>query len=227
MTKEQIERNRLIESYIPMVEFIAKMMGDNCEVVLHDITNPEHSVIAIKNGHISGREIGSPLTDLSLQFLKGKHYINQNFICNYKANSKNRKMLRSSTFFIKDNTNEIIGMLCVNIDITSMIETRNFLNKMIHTEGDKDQSLSKEVVGNNDLFENLEESIDDVMSSIIKKVINNHPIVPERMSPEEKIQIVKELNDKGIFLLKGGVSEVAKHLDTSDATIYRYLAKIK
>ncbi|MFP3381633.1 helix-turn-helix domain-containing protein, partial [Bacillus sp. SIMBA_069] len=39
--------------------------------------------------------------------------------------------------------------------------------------------------------------------------------------------VVKILNEKGAFLLKGGVSEVAKYLDVSEATIYRYLNKIK
>lgn len=223
-------RNELVERYIPMVDFIAEILGENCEVVLHNITNPEHSIIAIRNNHISGRKVGGPLTDLSLQILKGKHYAKQDFICNYKANAKNRKILRSSSYFIKDETNEIIGMLCVNIDITAMIETRNFLNKMIQTQGEKAKGIINEAdtdVHASDPFENLEESIDDVLTSIVKKVLSNSPVSPDRMSPDEKIDVVRELNEKGVFLLKGGVAEVAKHLETSETTIYRYLNKIK
>ena len=45
----------LLESYIPMVRFIAAICGPRCEVVLHDLKDIEHSIIAIENGHISGR----------------------------------------------------------------------------------------------------------------------------------------------------------------------------
>jgi predicted transcriptional regulator YheO len=41
------------------------------------------------------------------------------------------------------------------------------------------------------------------------------------------MDIVKKLNDKGVFLIKGEVSRVAEYLKVSDATVYRYLNKIK
>ncbi|WP_238558869.1 helix-turn-helix domain-containing protein [Yersinia pestis] len=40
---------------------------------------------------------------------------------------------------------------------------------------------------------------------------------------DEKKEIVKKLNEKGVFLLKGAVAEVAMRLETSEQTIYRYL----
>ncbi|MEA4960594.1 MAG: helix-turn-helix domain-containing protein [Lutispora sp.] len=39
------------------------------------------------------------------------------------------------------------------------------------------------------------------------------------------MEIVKQLESQGVFLLKGPVQEVAKHLKTSETTIYRYLNK--
>ena len=39
----------------------------------------------------------------------------------------------------------------------------------------------------------------------------------------EKKEVVDALNDRGVFLLKGVVSEVASRLDVSEQTIYRYL----
>ena len=38
--------------------------------------------------------------------------------------------------------------------------------------------------------------------------------------------IVKELQKQGIFLLKGAVKEVAKALNTSEPSIYRYLQNL-
>jgi predicted transcriptional regulator YheO len=46
------------------------------------------------------------------------------------------------------------------------------------------------------------------------------------MTPDEKIAIVRTLNDKGVFLLKGAVAVVARHLAASEATVYRYLQRV-
>lgn len=46
------------------------------------------------------------------------------------------------------------------------------------------------------------------------------------LSQDEKIAIVEKLDGKGVFLFKGAVALVAGRLQTSEATIYRYLSKI-
>jgi predicted transcriptional regulator YheO len=217
-----------LKQYIPMVHFIADIMGGNCEVVLHDVTNPDHSIIEIVNGHVSGRKVNSPITDLALKILKEESYKDRNYICNYKSNSKKNKTLRSSSYFIKDETNKIIGMICVNMDISDVINARNILDQFIMIDKPTNDPVeSSKPIFDSHLFENFEENIEELLLSLIKGVLAEYDIPPERMSPQEKIEVVKKLNEKGAFLLKGGVSEVAKYLDVSEATIYRYLNKIK
>jgi DNA invertase Pin-like site-specific DNA recombinase len=60
----------------------------------------------------------------------------------------------------------------------------------------------------------------------IKEVIADKGIEKERLTANEKIRIVQELQHKGLFRIKGAVSEVAALVLTSEATIYRYLSKI-
>ncbi|CAA7599539.1 dna-binding yheo uncharacterized bacteria similar hi0575 containing transcription regulator helix-turn-helix [Acididesulfobacillus acetoxydans] len=106
---------RLLNLYIPLVDFIADIIGSHCEVLLHDIVDVENSVIAIRNGYISGRYLGCPLTDLGLKLLENKAYLRQNAIVNYRSRTADGKKLISSTYYIKDDKGELIGMLCVNI----------------------------------------------------------------------------------------------------------------
>lgn len=220
-----MEIREKLKQYIPMVNFIAQINGKNCEVVLHDVTNPENSIIEIVNNHISGRKVNGPLTDLALGIIKKKAYKHKDYIDNYKATTKNNKVLRSSSYFIKDEDGELIGMICINIDVTDMVKTRELLDSMIMV--DQDNGVQNQEQNGLSLLENLEENIDDLILSLITSVLNEYEIAPERMSVDEKMEVVKKLNDNGVFLLKGGVSEVAKQLKASETTIYRYLNKVK
>ena len=56
--------NELLKPYMPLVDFLADYLGSNAEVLLHDLTNLEHSIVKIRNGHISGRKEGTPVQTL-------------------------------------------------------------------------------------------------------------------------------------------------------------------
>ena len=47
------------------------------------------------------------------------------------------------------------------------------------------------------------------------------------MRVEQQNQILEALQQAGLFHLKGAVSEVAAQLGSSEATVYRYLSKLK
>lgn len=207
----------IIERYVPVVDFIAAIMGDNCEVVLHDITNPENSIIAIKNGHLTGRKVGGPLTDFVLKVIQNKSYKAQNFVSNYKASGK-LKTFRSSSFFIKNEQEEIIGVLCVNVDIEPYEKVKEIMDKLTLISSDLEKHTSEE---------QLYESVDELLHNMLQEAVNTIGISPQRMSAEEKIEVVKLLNIKGAFQLKGAVSTVAKAIEVSEPTVYRYLNKLK
>ena len=62
--------SEVIASYIPLVSFLGEVVGRNTEVVLHDLADIDASVVAIVNGEVSGRTVGSPATDLVLRELE-------------------------------------------------------------------------------------------------------------------------------------------------------------
>jgi predicted transcriptional regulator YheO len=218
-----------IKEYIPIVKFLAKTLGPNTEVVLHDLTNYDNSIIAIENGHISGRKVGGPVTDLVLQIAKSKRYKTEDYITNYTGKSKEGKLLKSSTFFIKNFDDELVGMLCINVDVSMFIDIDKKIRQIINYDLDENviENISIKKNGKETIVENFGENLEDITVSSIESVIDEMNIPPERMSPDEKMDIVKKLNDKGVFLIKGEVSRVAEYLKVSDATVYRYLNKIK
>lgn len=219
-------KSEILKSYIPLVKFLANYMGADCEVVLHDVNNVETSIIAIENNYISGRQVGAPLTDLSLKIIQDKRYLHTDFIDDYECISKDGKQLRSATYFIKDEASEILGLLCINMDVSNLVHVKQCIDNLVRGFNNNSRSssnASSEIKNYENISHN---SIEDLTLNVIEDVISKCEVSPERMNPDEKLSVVKVLNDKGVFLIKGAVSAVADGLKASEATIYRYIKQI-
>jgi len=216
-----ITENRL-EKYIPLAEFLSKCYGDNVEVVLHDIADLDHSAIAIFNNHVSGRKCGAPMTYYGLKIIRDKLYVEQNYSVNTRNVLSNGKVLRSSTYFIKDDNGELLGTLCINVDVSHYIELGNLFERLSfgNTNGnDKDDQ-------NVNVKETFPTTVDDLIDGTIIDFIGENGSISD-LTPERKIELVAQLNEKGIFMFKGTVKKVSVALGVSEPTVYRYLSNAK
>jgi len=211
--------DKILRKYIPIVEFLGKALGSRGEIVLHDVLNLENSVVAIANGEVSNRQIGAPATDLVLRVLKNNKHEKRNYICNYTGTLSTGDTVKSSTYFIKNDEGEIIGMLCINIDMSNLVNIKNLVDGLL--------DLADHVTKDEGISETFTLTSSDLTLKSIDSVVKSSDISPERMSYEEKLQVIEKLNEEGIFLIKGAVSESARALKVSEASIYRYLGKIK
>lgn len=205
----------VLKVYIDLVPFLAKVCGPGCEIVVHDVTDPEHSLVAIQNS-ISGREVGNPLTDLARELADKSAYTDADFLANYSGRSKGCDFL-SSTYFIK-NEDRLIGLLCINKDVTTIKQMCSTLHSVLdhfNLASPQESSFS----------ENLDNPVENIMHTRITEVIAQSGISPTRMSMEEKVRIVHRLNESGVMSMKGAVSEVASQLSISIPTVYRYINK--
>ncbi|WP_297135643.1 helix-turn-helix transcriptional regulator [Terrisporobacter sp.] len=216
--------------YSCLVEFLGKALGSDTEIVLHDIDEDSNSILAIANGHISNRKIGAPITDLALKFIVDKEYEKRDYVCNYTGKSKGDKIIKSSTFFLKDNNKKLIGLLCINQDKSKYLEiSKDILNlAKIFDANEEIKNLSNELSPLNlaTHTENFADSVSEMTYDILHEFVDLTNIPPERMTQDEKLIIIDKLNQRGVFMLKGAVTEVAKQLHSSEASIYRYLGKI-
>lgn len=205
----------VLQIYMGLVPFLAKVCGPGCEIVVHDVTDPECSLIAIEN-NISGREVGNPLTDLARELAEKSAYTDEDYIANYSGRSKECDFL-SSTFFIK-NEGRLIGLLCVNKDVTTIKQMCSTLHGVL-------DRFNLELPKESEYYENLDNPVANIMHARITDVINQSGVSPSRMSMEEKVRIVHRLNESGVMSMKGAVAEVARQLSISIPTVYRYINK--
>jgi len=220
-------------SYIQLVDFLGHCFGEYTEVVLHDFKDINHSIIKIYNGHISGRTVGDPLTSFALSKLKDKGKEGPPYYLNYLSMSKNGTPLRSNSFFILDRHGNPRGMLCINTDVTKYKQAADLLQKLAYIppiKPEKESNIdSRDNSDNNNGSSNIEVlhlSARDEIQEIIYDVTQSREISVDRLTVDEKVEIVRRLNNEKFFLIKGAVSEVASILNISVATVYRYLSKI-
>ncbi len=213
-----------IHQFIPLVQFLGAFFGENCEVVLHDVTQKEKSILAIANGeNISGRKIGSPLTDLALKFLKEKEYQRRDWVMGYTTRSRDGSPLRSATYFIRDREGNLAGILCLNMNLSDLMKAKDSIDRMAGAFSGPCQDPAAD----GSLTENFSSTAEDLTMDIIGQAIAEKSLPPDRMTADEKIEMVRTLNQRGAFLLKGSVRMVARHLASSEPTIYRYLKKVR
>lgn len=215
-----------ISSYFKLVEFLGITLGPDYEVVLYDLHNIDKGIVAIANGHVSGRSLGSPLSVKHLDALERQDLQSIDYDTNYNALAGNNKLLRSSTLYIKDD-GKIVGLLCINFDDSKYKDISRTIMELCHPN----ELITKNAFESIDEIELSYESdslgmtVDDIAMSAIKKVMGNLQI-GEKLTKKDRMSVVAAMHEKGIFNLKGSVSLVAKELSCSEATIYRYIQNL-
>ena len=89
------------EFFKRLVDMLEQQLGKNTEIVLHDLRNGyEHTIVDIRNGFITGREIGGTGSNLGLEVLKGSSGHGDKY--NYITKLPNGRYLRSSSLYIRE-----------------------------------------------------------------------------------------------------------------------------
>ena len=218
----------ILVHYKKLVEFLGMALGPDYEIALHDFSSDAREIVALANGAVSGRSVGAPLTDLALKMLVDKEYETREYRANYKAVSKDDKVLRSSTLFIKDERGKPVGMLCVNFDGSKYADISDRIMQLCHPNEmipSRVASSTADVL-RSDTVENLSDSITETTAKVLRESLEDFGVPVERLTQEEKLSVVGRLDRRGVFLLKGAVGQVARELRCSEASVYRYIAKL-
>lgn len=214
-----------LKPYVELVPFIGKALGENVEVALHDLSAENGEIIAIYNGEMSGRKIGDPLTSLGEHILETNQYLHKEYVTNYKSLSNSGKVLRSSSYFIKDDNHHLIGMLCLNVNISDYEYLNATIQRILGIDMQENLEYKREAPIEI-LSNSLEMTISQSVANALKEMGYPNYIEHGRLNADEKMMIIRMLNEQGIFNVKGAIPIVAKELSSSEPTIYRYLKKI-
>ena len=216
---EREDRLKILKEYILVVKFLSKVAGKNCEILLIDIDNDLGEILYIINGNLSGKKKGDKLNKNQLEKIMKDEYNSNDYTTNHIViNENNQKVFRESTYYIKSEEGELIGLMSINRDLTKYLEFREFYDKELLYGFEKNEEQI-------DKFFNL--SLDSILEDMIRNVF----IYWDRSIPVNKIEEegnpIRELYQKDVFKYKGAVNKVADLLDISTQTIYRYIKELE
>lgn len=206
----------ILEHYKKLILFFNNVLESQYEVILYQWNQEEpHLKLAATSTDAETSSFHDSLEHL--QKVVEENYPTSDYVSDFEGARTEASSKKTSLFFIKNDDRDLIGVLCVSMDVS------------------KYQDLSKQILALVQLNkptipqENAQSSTDNVsqnIADIITKTLGEPFNKKMSLNQQTKVEIVRQLDVQSIFQIKGSVTEVAKQLDCSDASIYRYLNKI-
>ena len=191
---------------------IAAQFGDRCEVVIHDVSSnhPEHTIVHIENGYISGRKVGDGASSVVLEQLQHQNEQPQDHLC-YLTRTPDGRILKSSSLYIRNSKGVVVAILSINYDVSALTMIRQTIDAMLSTH-DQVQAEPERIINVNNV---LDELVEQSVALVGKPVA--------LMNKDDKIKAIRFLNESGAFLVTKSGDKVAKYFGISKYTLYSYI----
>jgi predicted transcriptional regulator YheO len=205
--------HQIFEHYIRVGEIIAEKFSPYLEVIIHDLKDPEHSIIAIFNNHITGRKIGDGTSDIGYKKLANKL---PDKIVNYENTSPSGAKLKSSTLTIRNGHGKIIGSMAFNFDLTPFENVQEFFNTITKTSKSKLDDFPKQ-----EQF--FVWSVRDDLEQALNKYIIANGLQGKVLTRKDKLNVVVLMKKEGHIKKRGAMSILSELLAITRPTLYKYL----
>ncbi|WP_052206739.1 helix-turn-helix transcriptional regulator [Sinomonas humi] len=208
--------DEILAVFRPVIHAVAAAVGPGCEVVLHDLSAPDpdlgHTIAAIENGHVTGREVGGPSSSLGASVLHDQGADHNAF--GYRGLTSDGRELRCSSVYFRNSAGRIIAALCINFDVSMIQRMRGLLDGLIGEPSTDVPERPNEFFGR-DLVAVMDAMVAEAIREIGKPV--------DQMSRDDRIAVLTKLDQQGVLQMRKGVESIAARLGISRVTAYAYL----
>ncbi len=188
---------------------LGRMFPGLCEVVLHDLRDPERAVRAIEN-NLSGRQIGDSATELGLARIADPAY--PDVVQNYPNRFPDGRPAKSTSIGIRNAEGEYVAALCLNLDVSVLSPLTLTLANLVATDtAHREQPL-----------ETLRDRNARELRRAVEELCARRAATPRSLSREDKRALVRQLHRDGHFDSRDAAQTIADLLGVSRATVYNY-----
>lgn len=191
-----------------VVPGLAATFGRSCEVVLHDYRQPEHSVVAVA-GDVTGRRVGGAMSEIGLAVLAaGDEAVDE---LNYLTRTPDGRLVKSSTMPLRDEHGTVFGALCVNLDVTALRQVGDLLADLAGGGGAPTTTT-------------FSDDVEEVVDAVVRAEELALAKTVAGLGRPERLRLLRALDRRGVFHLRGAAPKVAARLGISRASLYADLA---
>jgi predicted transcriptional regulator YheO len=203
------EDEHLLAEAEKIAQALGRMFPGICEVVLHDLRDPDHAIRFIEN-NLSGREVGESATELGLARISDPHY--PSVIQNYANQFPDGRPAKSTSIGIKNAAGQYIAALCLNLDISTLSPITLTLSNLVATDPE-----------NRDVqLERLSDRSRRELREVIETAAAERSTTPRALPREAKKDLVRRLYKDGYFDTRNAAQTIADLLGISRASVYSY-----
>jgi len=192
-----------------MARGIAEMFGSSCETLINDMSVPSHPILAIYNGHVSGRTVGSTVDILGTTRELDESATAADLV-NLFATTPSGQQIKSSTFYLTGPDYKF--GLGINFDFSSLVTANRILVDLMNAQADLQSALWQ---GSDS---GIAELFDECLATLGKSV--------NALNKQDRLQLIALLDQHNAFSYRKSVPFVAKHLNVSRYTVYKYLSEL-
>lgn len=194
---------------------LAIQFGPSCEVLIHDLQGDlDTSLVYIENGTITNRHVGDGPSHVVLDVLNYDDGSEGRF--GYLTKTKDGRILKSSTMYIRDDNGNIEYLLGINQDITEFVMMHRSLESLIGIGQAETGTVEK-------ITTSVSELLDDLLLEAERLVGKPGPL----MNKVERLKAISYLNEKGAFLISKSSEKIAEYFNISKFTLYSDLNTVK
>ena len=193
-----------------MADGIAAQFGSRCEVVVHDVSTMNHSIVYIVNGHVSGRKVGDGGSRVVIEQAMRSDAQPEDELC-YLTRTPDGKILKSSSLYIRNSRGKVEAIFSINYDVTGLMMLRREVDEALDMGGRKQREPERII--------NVNDVLDDLIEQSVELV--GKPV--SMMTKDDKIRAIRFLNQSGAFLVTKSGDKVAKYFGISKYTLYAYI----
>lgn len=188
---------------------LGRMFPGLCEVVLHDLRDPEHTVRVIEN-NLSGRQVGDPATEIGVARIQDPDY--PSVIQNYPNTFPDGRPAKSTSIGIKNSEGVYIAALCLNLDVSLFATVARSLHNLVRTD-EQEQPLT----------ENLRARTVDELRALVEEFAAARGQTPRGLAAKDRKELLRSLKESGYLDVKHSVPVLTDILGVSRATVYNHM----
>ncbi|WP_261247430.1 helix-turn-helix transcriptional regulator [Serratia ficaria] len=203
------ENALLLREAEKIVQALGAMFAPGCEVVLHDLTQPDHAIVAIAN-NLSNRRIGDAATEMGLERIASPEF--PDVVQNYASAFPDGRPAKSTSIGLRNSQGAFVAAICLNLDVSIFNSVTAILQQLTAVV----QSAPQEVEG--------ARSLSDI-AAVINAFAASHATQPRALSSEQRLLVIQQLKRQGYLQLRGAATMAAEALGISRVSVYNLLKR--